>query len=594
MRVRLPAVSWRIVASAALGLVCVLALLGVVGAQFSNGNRATSKATQATLSSRGSASMMGTVDLRNLPAMKAGQTTSAPGHASRDRMTQQQRAAYNAQAQRGVNLPKAPSNGSQSTSSASTDPKFLGGAIVPPLLVNADTIVSQAPDVANPPDMALATDLSYVMAGIDANIGIYRASNATLAYGPYTADSFFQPVKHAGDTFSDPQMNYDVMRDHWIVTYLEWTPGGLSYLDIAVSTSNSPTQPSPGAQYHEFQIPTTFLGSNTACDYQTLGIEYYSLTVTCVEFDTSNVFKGNTTIVFDKNSLLNSNTATYYTFNNAVNTSLNTCGGPCPAFRLSPAIEDGVQDSEFIVATDTGYGVTSSNLTLCALTNLNNVSTTAPTLTCGLNNLGLSYADPLPAQQIPWLSNHPSFTVGLGTKQIYFKAGRLFVSFTSAFTSQDGAGDAPVWAEVQPQLSTQAAHSPQWVNGALIAQASTFFFKAGAYSYNPVLIGTDEDDLLLTFNRTDPTLTNSQIVWTGRKATDAPNVMGQDAGTFSYKTLGGGVGGEYVAAAHWSDYAACAVPLNSVTRGKVWCAGAFAGDNNPYAWVSLIYELRLE
>ena len=111
------------------------------------------------------------------------------------------------------------------------------------------------------------------------------------------------------------------------------------------------------------------------------------------------MFKGNTTIVFDKNSLLNSNTATYYTFNNAVNTSLNTCSGPCPAFRLSPAIEDGVPDGEFIVATDMGYGVTSSNLTLCALTNLNNVSTTAPTLTCGLNNLGLSYADPLPVAQ---------------------------------------------------------------------------------------------------------------------------------------------------------------------------------------------------
>ena len=41
--------------------------------------------------------------------------------------------------------------------------------------------------------MALATDLSYVMAGMDATIGIYRASNGTLIYGPYTADSFFHP-----------------------------------------------------------------------------------------------------------------------------------------------------------------------------------------------------------------------------------------------------------------------------------------------------------------------------------------------------------------------------------------------------------------
>jgi hypothetical protein len=251
-------------------------------------------------------------------------------------------------------------------------------------------------------------------------------------------------------------MNYDVMRDHWVVTWLEWTPSGLSYLDIAVSTTNSPTQPTPSAQYHEYQIATTFLGGNTACDYQTLGGEAYSLTITCVEFDTSNVFKGNTTLVFDKNSLLSGGTAKYYTFNNAVATSLNTCGGPCPAFRLSPAIEDGVQDGAFIVATDTGYGVTSSNLTLCALTNLNNVPTTAPTLTCDLNNLGISYADPIPAHQT---GNHPTFTVGFGPKQIYYKAGPLFVSFTSAFTSPQGAGDAPVWAEVQPQLSTRAAHT---------------------------------------------------------------------------------------------------------------------------------------
>lgn len=99
MRIRLPAISWRIAASAILSLICVLALLGVVSAEYSAGNCATSKATQATLSSRGSARMMGTVDLRNLSTMKAGQTTSAPGHASRDRMTQQQRAAYWAQRQ---------------------------------------------------------------------------------------------------------------------------------------------------------------------------------------------------------------------------------------------------------------------------------------------------------------------------------------------------------------------------------------------------------------------------------------------------------------------------------------------------------------
>jgi hypothetical protein len=94
MGVRLSAASWRIAASAVLSLLFVVATLGMVGAQPSNGNRATSHATQASLGDRGSARMMGTVDLRQLSTMNAGQSASAQTHIPRDRMTPQQRAAY--------------------------------------------------------------------------------------------------------------------------------------------------------------------------------------------------------------------------------------------------------------------------------------------------------------------------------------------------------------------------------------------------------------------------------------------------------------------------------------------------------------------
>jgi hypothetical protein len=582
MRVRLPAVSWRIVASAVLSLLCVLAVLGVVGVEFSNGNRATSKATLASLSSRGSARMMGTVDLRKLSTMTAGQTASGSRHVTRDRMTQQQRAAYWAQAQRGAGIPKAPVIGSQPSSTKSaTDPKFLGGAVIPPALIVTSGLDTPKTGVVDPPDGAAATDLSYLMEGTDPAIAIYRTSTGALAYGPYTADSFFQPVKHAGDTFSDPQMNYDVMRDHWIVTYLEWTPGGLSYLDLAVSTSNSPTQPAPGAQYHEFQIATTFLGGNTACDYQTLGVEYYSLTITCVEFDTSNAFKGNTTIVFDKNSLLSGGTATYYTFNNTVSTSLNTCSGPCPAFRLSPAIEDGVQDSEFIVATDAGYGVTSSNVTLCALTHLRNIATIAPTYTCGVVDLGVSYSDPVaPRQPGGTLSTFGAF----GTEEMYFKAGRLYFALTTAIT---GPRDGILWAELQPQLTTQAAHNPQWINGADYVQTGMYYFSdPNTDVYVPTVMGTDENDMSLVFNYSGNTTSGlyPSIGFTGRKVSDAPGTMGQ--GTSATAASGISTGG------NWSSYAGCAIPLNSVTRGSVWCAFEYESSGN--AWKTRLIALRLE
>jgi len=72
-------------------------------------------------------------------------------------------------------------------------------------------------------DPAIATDLSYVMEGVNGAIAMYRASTGALAYGPYRAGSFFAPVPvlGAGDGFINPQTYYDVMRDRWVVSYLQ-------------------------------------------------------------------------------------------------------------------------------------------------------------------------------------------------------------------------------------------------------------------------------------------------------------------------------------------------------------------------------------
>jgi hypothetical protein len=54
---------------------------------------------------------------------------------------------------------------------------------------------------ACPPDQAIATDLSYVIEGVNTSIGIFNANTGALQYGPYSADSFFAPVKKQGDIF---------------------------------------------------------------------------------------------------------------------------------------------------------------------------------------------------------------------------------------------------------------------------------------------------------------------------------------------------------------------------------------------------------
>ena len=60
------------------------------------------------------------------------------------------------------------------------------------------------------------------MEGVNSAIAIYRASTGALQFGPYAASSFFAPVYSSGDTFYNGQMYYDVMRDRWVVSYLQF------------------------------------------------------------------------------------------------------------------------------------------------------------------------------------------------------------------------------------------------------------------------------------------------------------------------------------------------------------------------------------
>ena len=86
-------------------------------------------------------------------------------------------------------------------------------------------------------------------------------------------------------------------------------------------------------------------------------------------------------------------------------------------------MEDGVPQAEWVSATDAGYGVTSSNLTLCSITNTHAVGTaTVPTYTCSFNSLPLPYNDPNGAAQ-PGTS--ALVYSGYGYKQVAYRNGQL-------------------------------------------------------------------------------------------------------------------------------------------------------------------------
>jgi hypothetical protein len=493
--------------------------------------------------------MKGTVDLAKLPTVKAGAQTATQAATQAapqrfDPLTPEQRAAYEASLKHATNLPRADAG---------------------------------APFVI--PDPAVATDLSYVMEGVSYVLAIYRTSDGSLAFGPYLESSFFAPLLHGSDQFSNTRMDYDVMRDRWIVVALDGSSNGPTYLDIAVSASNSSSQPTPGGQYHEYQILTTFHGSQTRCACAQLGVEYYSLTITCGVYDFSGLL-GNETIVIDNAPLLTGAPASYTLYQDVMLDNGHF------AYSSSPAIEDGVQDAEYLMASEEGWGGPFSKITLCTLTNTRNIATIAPTYTCDVVDLGASYSDPVGARQ-PGITTN--LTVGLGTGQLYFKAGRLYFALSTAIT---GPRDGVLWAEMQPQLTAQAAHNPQWINGVDYVDTGMFYFSdPNTDVYMPTVMGTDENDISLVFNYGGNTTSGlyPSVGFTGRKVSDAPGTMGQ-GGTSG--TAIAGAGALSTLSEYWSSYSGCAIPLISVTRGTVWCGHEYMASAN--VWKTRLIALRLK
>ncbi|HEX3271540.1 MAG TPA: hypothetical protein VHR15_12900 [Ktedonobacterales bacterium] len=295
------------------------------------------------------------VDLAKLPKVAPQEQTNKRSDAPPDRMTPAERQAY----WNSLKTNPRVTNPTPATRSANDlSPSFVGGGVTPLLVRSVDGLTSaQSSEDWTFPDQAIATDLSYVMEGVNSAVAIYRASTGALQYGPYSAQSFFAPVYHAGDTFTTPQMYYDVMRDRWIVAFLERDASAtFSYIDIAVSVSNSPTQPNPGGQYYIYQQSTSYFeptGSEPSyCLNLTMGVDYWGLYFTCTNFRGAfgSVFVGNTMYAVNKGPMMTGATTNSWYVNDAFQVN----GGP--AYRLSASTEEGVQDAEFFVSTDSAFG----------------------------------------------------------------------------------------------------------------------------------------------------------------------------------------------------------------------------------------------
>ena len=165
---------------------------------------------------------------------------------------------------------------------------------------------------------------------------------------------------------------------------------------------------------------------------------------------------------------------------------------------------------------------------------------------------------------------------------MYYKAGRLFLAWTTGLIGP-GIQDAIYWAEVRPEL----AGNPQTLSGVDVTQQSVVSAPNLRFAddyYTPSIVGTDEDDIVLIFNRSGTSLYPG-IAYTRRKASDTHNAMAGSANV---------INGTHATTTAWGKYSACAISLNSVTRGGIWCAAEYTGATADPGWNTRLINLRAE
>jgi hypothetical protein len=554
---------WRRLAASLVALslftAFMISLTGLISAKSRPASAASAPPQVYQPSGQGTARAHGAVDLSKLPTI-----TPQDGASAQAPVAGAQQAQQLAQ--------QLPASGATVGSQ-----NFVGGGAIPVLGKQFDGLNSTQAG-GGKPTMAIATDVNNVMQGTTNAIAVYSAATGATLGGPYTAQSFFAPVYHSGDFFLDPQMYFDVMRRRWIVAYLEYASDRLSsYLDVAVSQTTSPTQ-----QYNIYQFATDFRSNipYDSCAVMTLGVDYWGIYLSCQNVDYLDPI-GNTVLAIDKAPMLTgaSNPKTWY-WNDRVTIADNST----PARYISPTIVEGQQDAEFVVAIDMGsLSASSSNLTVCAVTNQRTMASAEPVFSCQHTSLGYTYSDPIR----PRLPGGTVLLTWPGLKQVYYKAGHLFLAWASALKGQDVIDYAEIRPILRQQTPPPPPTGPLLMYGVEVVAAGTGSLSLPNQDlYDPAIVGTAEDDIVLVFNSSGPT-TNPRINYTGRKATDPNAVMGQGiSGIVTFVT------DVSATTTTWSEYAACAISLDAATRGSVWCASQYFRPGA--GWFTRLYNLRAE
>ncbi len=192
-----------------------------------------------------------------------------------------------------------------------------------------------------PPDTMGGIGPTQILVHVNGRIKVFDKVGSLGALNTDT-NTFWNSVRN-GQNVVDPQVSYDRLTSRWFLSTINTPPSGANRILIAVSSGATITGPS---SFTFFQFQQDLVGTTPNADtglfadYDTLGVDKYSLYIGVNIFNSSDIQTGTTGFVVNKSDLL-TGTLTVTAFR-----QLSTCNPITFVCTIGPLSPQGVDNDD--------------------------------------------------------------------------------------------------------------------------------------------------------------------------------------------------------------------------------------------------------
>lgn len=426
----------------------------------------------------------------------------------------------------------------------------------------------QMGNIDAPIDVSVATNGSTVIEVVD---GALLEVKGSTSRGTALANFFQQPLSQQGGVLAEPRILFAIGLGKWILVVNQLTIGSdgainAGSFDVAISQT---TDPAGNWDIYQLNTRAAAYAGCTWADYPQIGATPSDVFITGTSFDCglNGTLRGADLWDIPLSNL----SATQALETIYVATGFTTSQGN-PLVTLTPAVQVGQGQTEWLVSNDAGYvggDQVSKQVTVWAVIGNNQGGkVSAPAIVHSAVSLTSPYADPPLTSQL-----NSNFRLSMGDARIAqaeFINGHLYAAFTTAVNwANDTTTRAGIyWMVLTPTL-TPRPDPTKSVLSVYVFQQGLFGAPISSFFY-PALVADSAENVVLFSEVCGPKLEPS-LIFTSRLSGDPVGTMGGRKNSFLFLPGDTAV----YRGSHWGDYVGAGLAPTS-SNGKsasIWIAG---------------------